>query len=151
VFVGVTIGYSDHTRPEFSSMAIQTAFSLGARVFEKHFTLDKTLKGNDHYHSFNADDCARIISSLQILDKMKNYSEVNFLTIQSDARNFARRGLYARTSVRKGESISKNHIISLRPRFEPNGVPAEELFNTLGRVLLKDLLVGEPLTIEHLE
>lgn len=151
MFGGVTIGYSDHTRPEFSTLALQTAFSLGARVFEKHFTLDKTLKGNDHYHSFDVADCARIISSLRILDKMKNFSETNFLTIQNDARIFARRGLYARISVRKGEILSKNHIIALRPTFTPNGVPAEELFNTLGRVLLKDLLVGEPLTTEHLE
>lgn len=151
VFDGVTIGYSDHTRPEFSRMAIQTAFSLGARVFEKHFTLDKTLKGNDHYHSFDADDCVRIISTLQVLDKMKNFSESNFLGIQSDARSFARRGLYARRSVKKGDILLKNHIISLRPRFTPNGVPAEELFNSLGKVLSKDLLAGEPLTIEHLE
>lgn len=50
------IGYSDHTKPDACADVIKTAYNLGAVVIEKHFTLDKTLKGNDHYHAMDLED-----------------------------------------------------------------------------------------------
>lgn len=50
------IGYSDHTKPDACADVIKTAYNLGAVVIEKHFTLDKTLKGNDHYHAMDPED-----------------------------------------------------------------------------------------------
>lgn len=148
-FPDVTIGYSDHTRPEFSKIAIQTAFSLGARVFEKHFTTDKSMRGNDHYHSFDYRDCNELLTSLKTLSSMKAFSESNFLMIQSDARSFARRGLYAKQGLKKGDTIRQSDLIPLRPRFEPDGIPSEELFNILGQELTEDLAAGEAITIRH--
>ena len=148
-FAEVTIGYSDHTRPEFSKIAIQTAFSLGARVFEKHFTTDKSMKGNDNYHSFDYRDCNELLTSLRTLNSMKTFSESNFLMIQSDARSFARRGLYAKKGLIKGDIIQQSDLIPLRPRFEPDGIHSEDLFNILGQELTKDLAAGEAITNCH--
>src|SRR5207237_8191111 len=64
VFPGALLGYSDHTLPEDSSMAISAAYVLGARVIEKHFTLDRTLPGNDHWHAFEPDDFRRLVDEL---------------------------------------------------------------------------------------
>ena len=50
------IGYSDHTLPSMDMKNIVTAYILGARVIEKHFTLNKKLPENDHYHSMDLND-----------------------------------------------------------------------------------------------
>ena len=49
------LGYSDHTLPE-EMKTLEIATLLGAKVIEKHFTHDKNLKGNDHYHAMDMND-----------------------------------------------------------------------------------------------
>ena len=50
------IGYSDHTVPDDDHLVLICAVSFGATVLEKHFTLDKSMPGNDHYHSYDESD-----------------------------------------------------------------------------------------------
>ena len=50
------IGYSDHTLPSNNMQNLLTSYLLGGRVIEKHFTLSKRKKGNDHYHSLDKKD-----------------------------------------------------------------------------------------------
>ena len=52
-FPDVRVGFSDHVAPDDTMMTLAVAYMLGAEVIEKHFTLDKTLPGNDHYHSMD--------------------------------------------------------------------------------------------------
>ena len=55
------IGYSDHTLPDDAMTALVSAHLLGAVIIEKHFTHDKTLPGNDHYHAMDQHDLACFI------------------------------------------------------------------------------------------
>ena len=55
------IGYSDHTLPDNAMTSLLTAYILGAVVIEKHFTHDKTLQGNDHYHAMDKSDLSRFV------------------------------------------------------------------------------------------
>ena len=50
-FPGVVLGYSDHTIPDTESTAALSAYLLGARIIEKHFTLNRAMKGTDHVFS----------------------------------------------------------------------------------------------------
>ena len=61
VFPEVRVGFSDHVAPDSTMMTLATAFLLGAEVIEKHFTLDKTLPGNDHYHAGDPEDFKKAI------------------------------------------------------------------------------------------
>ena len=65
-FFGVNIGYSDHTLGIEVSIA---AVALGARVIEKHFTLDKNLDGPDHKCSLNTDELKKMVSSIRNVEK----------------------------------------------------------------------------------
>ena len=47
------IGYSDHTIPDQNMLTLTTAYILGAEIIEKHFTHNKKLEGNDHYHAMD--------------------------------------------------------------------------------------------------
>ena len=55
-FPNLEIGYSDHTKPELGFDVLMSAYLMGAHIIEKHFTLDKLLPGNDHYHAMDVDD-----------------------------------------------------------------------------------------------
>jgi sialic acid synthase SpsE len=145
-FDQITVGYSDHTRPEFSHVAIQTAYTLGARVFEKHFTLDKSLRGNDHYHSFNTLDFQTQLETLRKIEKMSQYTEDGFIETQELARQFARRGLYVSKDLAKGHVITRADLVALRPTFYPDGINAEKIEFVVGKSLLRNLTKGDPIT-----
>ncbi len=55
-FPELVIGYSDHTLPDAEMLVLTAAYLKGAMVIEKHFTYDKSLPGNDHYHAMDVDD-----------------------------------------------------------------------------------------------
>lgn len=143
-FPDVAVGYSDHTRPEYSFSAISIAMNMGATVIEKHFTHDKSLQGNDHYHSFDWSDFEVLIRNLELNFKMSKFDEGEFLAIQSDARKFARRGLYAVRNLAANTTISLEDIIPLRPTIEEAGFLGNEISTLLGRRCIRDIKAGEP-------
>lgn len=59
VFPGYLIGYSDHSKSDDELNVVDKAFELGAQIIEKHFTHNKKIKGNDHYHSMDKKDLKR--------------------------------------------------------------------------------------------
>ena len=62
-FPMVKVGYSDHVAPDDKMMTLATAYFLGADVIEKHYTLDKTLLGNDHYHAGDPEHFKKAINN----------------------------------------------------------------------------------------
>lgn len=109
------IGYSDHTLPEPHMVTLTTAVILGAAVIEKHFTHDKNLTGNDHYHAMDMADlkvflenCRRV---LEVSGSVDHASRENELA----ARRNARRSIVAATPIRKGERITEAHLTCKRP------------------------------------
>lgn len=130
-FSNLKIGYSDHTKPSDSSEALMIAYILGVRTFEKHFTNDKTLKGNDHYHAFDEEDVKKMLAKFSKIDKFTHYTEEKFLECQMPARKYARRGLYATRGIERGEQISSKDVISLRPIVD-DGYAADEIDKLIG-------------------
>ena len=64
IFPDKLIGFSDHTYPDDEMRVLVTAYTKGARVIEKHFTDNKKLKGNDHFHSLNCNDLSTFIKKV---------------------------------------------------------------------------------------
>lgn len=115
-FPGQTAGYSDHTVPDDGSLAVVAAFVLGARVIEKHFTHDKRLPGNDHYHAGDVRDFRKICEQLAECTKLlASYDESSFLQCQDKARQFARRSLVANRDVKRGETFTEEIVTWKRP------------------------------------
>jgi sialic acid synthase SpsE len=148
-FPNLEIGYSDHTRPEYSDLAIIQAHTLGATSFEKHFTLDKGQKGNDHYHSYDETDVLDVIGKLDSSLEMRKFSEPNFIAIQESARSHARRGIYARRDLVAGESLNLEDLIMLRP-IPPNGISAAEIDSILGRKLTSNIKEGSQINLNSM-
>ena len=111
----VYVGYSDHTKPTDDCDVIKTAYNLGAVLIEKHFTLDKTLKGNDHYHAMDPEDAKNILNAIDRMDMLRGNGSLKCLDTEGAARKNARRSVVAACDIAKGSIITKEMLTFKRP------------------------------------
>ena len=130
-FPNLTIGYSDHTVPEDSQIILPLAIALGAEVIEKHYTFDKKMPGNDHYHSFDKYDLTTFLKNISMINKSLKRAN---LDEQRSAIKYARRGLYAIKSLPAGHVLSKDDLCPLRPQLE--FVSPKYIDQVIGKVLI---------------
>jgi N-acetylneuraminate synthase len=113
-FPGFLIGYSDHTNSDYSLTSIRVAHELGAKIIEKHFTHNKNKIGNDHYHAAEKKDFINFYKSLQVKNKLYGNLKKN-LKKEKKSIKFARRSIFSQANIKKGEKLSPNKLITLRP------------------------------------
>lgn len=130
------IGYSDHTKPEENFDVLKTAYNLGAQVIEKHFTLDKTLSGNDHYHAMDEKDAVRIIEAMEYIDTIRGNGELVCLESEQIARANARRSLVSCCDIAKGAVITEEMLTFKRPG---SGIGADAYERLLGATASVDI------------
>lgn len=135
-FPGLVLGYSDHTRPVDSFDAILAAVSLGARVVEKHYTLDASVPGNDHYHAFEPQQFHELRARLDRLHDLLGASEKRVLEAEEPARLHARRSLVARDAIGRGTLITAELLDVKRPG---TGIPPTALADVVGRHAAVDI------------
>lgn len=135
-FPNNVIGYSDHTLPSKEMTNITTAYALGARVIEKHFTLDKKKTGNDHYHSMDINDLKNIKKRIFYLYKIIGNKEKNFINSEKKSRKYARRSLVINRYVKKNEVVRESDLICKRPGF---GIQPSKIKEIIGKKAKKNL------------
>lgn len=136
------IGYSDHTKPDYSYNVLKTAYLLGAQLIEKHFTVDKTLKGNDHYHAMDDSDARKIIDAIAYLDKICGSREVKCLDTEMKARENARRSIVAACDISAGAIIERDMITFKRPGIGISPMHSEKVLGMKAiRAIKKDELI----------
>lgn len=135
IFPDITIGYSDHTLPDDTMTILTTAYLLGAEVIEKHFTLDKSLPGNDHYHAGDPEDFRKAISNFRLVNTVLGQSEKTVLPCELIPRREARRSLVLTRDMKKGEVITETDLIAKRPG---TGISPTYQNIVIGRALLQD-------------
>ena len=135
IFPDITIGYSDHTLPDDTMTILTTAYLLGAEIIEKHFTLDKSLPGNDHYHAGDPEDFRKAISNFRLVNTVLGQSEKTVLPCELIPRREARRSLVLTRDMKKGEVITETDLIAKRPG---TGISPTYQNIVIGRALLQD-------------
>ena len=134
----VEIGYSDHTL----GIEVPTAaVALGAKMIEKHFTLDRSLPGPDQLASLEPLELKAMVASIRNIEiaisgngmKEPSSSELKNMEI-------ARKSIVAKTAINKGEIFSELNITTKRPG---NGVSPMLWDNVIGQVAQKDYLEDE--------
>ncbi len=106
------VGYSDHTKSIEVSLA---AVALGAKIIEKHFTLNKNLNGPDHNSSLNPIEFSNLVKSIRNIEqslgsgiKKPSKSEMqNYLAI--------RKSIVAKKNIKKGELYTSENLTIKRP------------------------------------
>lgn len=135
-FPDVKVGYSDHVAPDPSMQTLSTAYLLGAQVIEKHFTLDKALPGNDHYHSGDVADFKRSVANFRFIDHVLGSGEKTVLPCEVVPRREARRSLVLTRDMRAGEAIAKEDLMPKRPG---TGIAPTYADVVIGRAVREDL------------
>ena len=123
----INIGYSDHTLGIEVPIA---AVALGATVIEKHFTLNKNLKGPDHRFSIEPDELKRMVISIRNIEKSLGDSIKK--PSQSELKNIliVRKSIVAKTNIKKGEIFNESNITIKRPG---NGIPPTRWAEIIGK------------------
>lgn len=114
-FPDCKVGFSDHVAPDDTMMTLAVAYMLGADVIEKHFTLDKTLPGNDHYHAGDPEDFKKAIANFKWIDKVLGSPEKTVLECEQIPRREARRSLVLTRDMIEGEVITEHDVMAKRP------------------------------------
>lgn len=136
-FPNLLIGYSDHTVADRELNNLMFAHLLGAVVLEKHYTYDKTLPGDDHYHAMDKNDLAAFLSRMKGLNSLLGPSRHrNVLENEKLSRLNARRSLVLTRDVKSGDILSEGDLIMKRPG---TGIPPKEIRNVIGRAVNQDL------------
>jgi len=136
IFYNNIVGYSDHTLPDKTMSVLKLAFLYGAVIIEKHFTLDKSLPGNDHYHAMDEKDLKTFISEINGINELSGKKEKKVLKSEKASRKNARRSIVIKNKILKGTKIREKDIITKRPG---TGISPMEWENVIGKKTKYDL------------
>lgn len=131
-FKNYTIGYSDHCK-NFEATIL--ALCLGAKVIEKHFTLNKKKVGLDHSLSADPRDLKIICDFAKSLQLMTGRSKINPSKQEKESRKFFRKGIYVNKKLNKNQIIKPENLIIRRPE---NKLKPEQYTKLLGKKIKKE-------------
>jgi N-acetylneuraminate synthase len=145
-FSDCVIGYSDHTLPTESELAYPLAVGRGATIVEKHFTLDPSLPGDDHYHSVDPPGLARLVKNCNdAWVATRDFKEMT--DAEARAREGARRSIVAAREIPAGKVIELADVDFKRPG---TGMPPGAVNLVLGRRALRSFLPDDLIESEGL-
>ena len=138
------IGYSDHSLGINSSIS---AISMGAKILEKHFTLNRNKSGADHLLSAEPHELKIICdyAADHAISKGNGVIEPSFA--EKKMRKFFRKSIYSTKVIMKGEKISRNNIKSMRPQ---NFLKSEYFEKILGKKAKKKINMSEAINLKFL-
>ncbi len=128
-FSDYDVGYCDYTIPDRNMFVLTTAYNYGAGILEKHFTLDKSLKG--HEFAMDEEDVYIFRLNANVLSKIKGFKNKQPLICESFSRRNVRKSIVAKKDIKKGETIKLSDIEFKRPGL---GIPPSETDNVVGKV-----------------
>lgn len=140
----VPVGYSDHTAGVEVAVA---AVALGAKVIEKHFTLDHKLPGPDHKASLEPEEFARMVREIRHIELALGNGVKQPKTTELPVRELVRRSVTLVRPLAAGTVLQAMDVDLLRPG---SGIAPKELEKTYGKVLSRDLPAGSTLTWDDL-
>jgi N,N'-diacetyllegionaminate synthase len=144
--LGATVGYSDHT---LGIQAAVLSVGLGARVIEKHFTLDNRQSDfRDHQLSSDPVEFVELVKGVRHAEIMLGDGEKRPLPCESAVATAARRSLHLARDLHAGAVIADRDLICLRPA---GGISASKMDSVIGRRIVKSLAAGSRLEVADLD
>lgn len=128
-------GYSDHTLPGTMEV-LKVANLLGAVILEKHFTFDKSLPGNDHYHAMDKDDLKYFYKDMDRIFMLIGDFKKKPLSTEEDSIKNARRSLVSKKIIRAGDTVRFEDLTWKRPG---SGISPRYIDNVIGKKAVSDI------------
>ena len=140
----VISGFSDHT---LGITAPVVATTLGAKVIEKHFILNKSIGGADADFSLDKDEFAQMIKAVRDTEKLIGKVDYTLTEKKKKSRQFSR-SIYASKDIKKGEKFTEDNIRSVRPGY---GLHPKYLNNILTKESKLDYEFGTPIRLVEVD
>ena len=143
-FPGIQVGYSDHTLGIEVPIA---AVALGARVIEKHFTLNRNLEGPDHQASLEPDELKSMITAIRNIEKAMGDSIKKPSPSELKNKGIVRKSVVAARDIQKGEILSLDNTSVKRPG---TGISPMHWDEVIGKTVDRDFKTDEFILFEAL-
>lgn len=141
----IPVGYSDHS---IGSEAAILSVGLGAKVIEKHFTVDKSLTGPDHLASSTPDEFKSLTESVRKAEKILGSSVKICQEEEKQMAEVSRKSIFLKKDMQKHDIIQMGDIITMRPG---TGISPLNIKKILGARINRNLAQGTKLSWSHLE
>jgi N,N'-diacetyllegionaminate synthase len=136
---GVEVGYSDHTLGTDVAIA---AVALGAKVIEKHFTLDRNMSGPDHKASLEPDELIRMVAGIRSIEKALGDGNKVITHNELQNRDVARKSIVACMDIQEGEVFTDSNLTAKRPGTGISPMEWDEIIGTRAKqTYVKDDLI----------
>tara|TARA_B100002003_G_scaffold73286_2_gene68339 strand:- start:693 stop:1721 length:1029 start_codon:yes stop_codon:yes gene_type:complete len=142
---GFPVGYSDHTMGAEIALA---AVAMGAKVIEKHFTLDREMEGPDHKASLEPEELEAMITAIRNVELAMGDGIKKPTKSENDLKKIVRRSLVTARGIKAGDTIFPNDIIIKRPG---TGISAEFKDKVVGMKSVNDISVDSVIKWEDLK
>lgn len=129
---GYEIGYSDHTKGIEIPIA---AVAMGAKVIEKHFTLDRNMEGPDHKASLEPDELSEMVKCIRNIEKALGNGIKEPSKSEKKNISIARKSIVAKTDIKKGDILTEDNIATKRPG---TGINPMKWNDVIGTRAIKD-------------
>lgn len=143
-FPQAVIGYSDHALGVISAVG---AVTLGAKLIEKHFTLDRTMHGPDQQLSSDPAELKEYVKAIRTIEKAMGSSEFRPSIKEQQMRAVCRRSIVAKRNMRKGSTLNEKDLVFKRPG---NGILPKYMHYVVGRKTKKHILKDQIIKLEDL-
>ena len=131
--LGFKVGYSDHSD---NILVPSLAVSAGSKIIEKHFTLNKNLKGPDHKASFNTEEFKKMVHQIRKVDLIMGKKIKKIQPEEFEMSKISKKSLYFKKDLKKGSKIKNSDLILLRPGL---GINPFSIKKVVGKKLRKDI------------
>jgi len=137
----ITVGYSDHTLGIEIPVA---AVAIGARLIEKHFTLDKGMEGPDHGASLDPGELKQMATAIRNIEKALGTGIKAPTATEEKNKQVARKSIVAAAPIKQGDILSEANLTTKRPG---TGISPMEWDSIVGKVAIKDFEEDELITV----
>ncbi|MEE9457909.1 MAG: N-acetylneuraminate synthase family protein [bacterium] len=139
---GAVAGLSDHSADPVAAPA--AAVALGAKVVEKHFTLDSGLPGPDHSFAIEPHELAAMVRAIRLVETMRGSGEKEIQAAEEELFRYSQRAIQATRDVAAGDVLREGENVDiLRPGKNPKGLNPFRIVDVNGRRATRDIPAGD--------
>lgn len=138
---GCKVGYSDHTRGIEVPIA---AVAMGARVIEKHFTLDRLMEGPDHKASLEPGELKQMVDSVRNIEMALGNGKKEPVPAEIKNKGIARKSIIAARNIAAGEIFTEENLTTKRPGY---GISPMKWNDVIGKKAIRDFAKDELIEI----
>ena len=140
-----TVGYSDHTEGIAISLA---AAARGARIIEKHFTLDKTMEGPDHVASIDPTELKALVDGVRAIECSLGDGIKRIQSVEKGTQKVVQKGIYTTQDLKAGTVITEDMLVGKRPVVD---LSIDEYEKLIGKKIVTDLSKNQAIKLSDID